>query len=584
MKRVIVLLLVLLFAVSLFAGCGSSNNAADKNGSGNKADAGANQGNVSGNNDAGNEKEEESPYNLAAGKYALNEDGYPAEKYVYELPLSTTDEVFTMWTTCYSPELIPEEGFGSLPMQSGVREKTGVNIEYNVVSAATRQENFAVNLNSDSLDDIIIQGGYFYTNGTLRQAVEDGYFANLINYKDYMPCYLYENYQAAKTNPDILNYIYYDSETMPIIYGRYKEVNPNMGFYLRQDWLDKLNLGLAEDIKTYDQLTEVMKAFKTVQPESYPMFMFSTIELDSYMFTGYNTYITGNALANKRVVDGKVQFCGTTDDCGAAMAQLAKWYDEGYVNPNYLSAVAGQSYNDGTADNTTGVFPCLASTIGGTISANVEADWQPMPKPLLTENQVIHFGQSDLGFHYGSAAVSAKCANIPLVVSWIDWWYSDEGSDFTNWGPEGYIWEYNENGERQLTDFILSQQVGTAVAMSVYLCSFLADACLFDNNRHYAYPGGEAILKSFEVWKIKNYDGTYTFPASIKLSAEDGDRATSIMTDLNTYFTEQIYLFVDGSRPISEWKSFQSELDSFGLSEVVAIWQAEYDKYIEKNA
>ena len=91
-------------------------------------------------------------------------------------------------------------------------------------------------------------------------------------------------------------------------------------------------------------------------------------------------------------------------------------------------------------------------------------------------------------------------------------------------------------------------------------------------------------MKSFEVWKIKNYDGTYTFPASIKLSAEDGDRATSIMTDLNTYFTEQIYLFVDGSRPISEWKSFQSELDSFGLSEVVAIWQAEYDKYIEKNA
>jgi putative aldouronate transport system substrate-binding protein len=577
------MLLVLAFAFALFAGCG---NKAENNGGSSAAAAGNDTAQNAGTETDAAEStpaaEEESPYNFATG-VELNADGYPVSKYVYELPLSTTDEKFTMWTTCYSPELIPEEGFGSLPMQAGVREMTGVNIEYNVVSAATRQENFAVNLNSDSLDDIIIQGGFFYTTGTLRQAVDDGYFANLIDYKDYMPCYLYENYAASKTNPDILNYIYYDAETMPVIYGRYKEVNPNMGFYLRQDWLDKLGLGLAEDVKTYEQLTDIMAAFKTEQPEAYPMFMFSAIELDSYMFTGYNTYIVGTGLSNKRVVDGKVQFCGTTDDCGLAMAQLADWYAKEYVNPNYLSAVAGQSYNDGTEDNTTGVFPCLASTIGAE-SSNPDAVWAPMPKPLLTEDQVIHFGQSDLGFHYGSTAISAKCANIPLVVTWVDWWFSDEGSDFTNWGPEGFIWEYNDKGERELTDFILTQQVGTAVAMSVYLCSFLADACLFDNNRHYAYPGGEAITKSFEVWKIKNYDGAYAFPASIKLSAEDGEAAATIMQDLNTYFAEQIYLFVDGSRPINEWDAFQTELDAFGLSDVTAIWQAQYDTYLADNA
>ena len=96
-----------------------------------------------------------------------------------------------------------------------------------------------------------------------------------------------------------------------------------------------------------------------------------------------------------------------------------------------------------------------------------------MPKPLLTENQVIHFGQSDLGFHYGSAAVSAKC--VYTSGCFLVDWYSDEGSDFTT-GALKAAYGNNENGERQLTDFILSQQVGTAVAMSVYLCSFLSDS------------------------------------------------------------------------------------------------------------
>ena len=41
--------------------------------------------------------EEPSPYNFAAGKYAVNEKGIPLEKYEYELPLTTTDEKFTYW-------------------------------------------------------------------------------------------------------------------------------------------------------------------------------------------------------------------------------------------------------------------------------------------------------------------------------------------------------------------------------------------------------------------------------------------------------------------------------------------------------
>jgi hypothetical protein len=36
------------------------------------------------------------------------------------------------------------------------------------------------------------QGVFYWTSGTLQTAVDDGYFANLYNYREYMPNYLWE--------------------------------------------------------------------------------------------------------------------------------------------------------------------------------------------------------------------------------------------------------------------------------------------------------------------------------------------------------------------------------------------------------
>ena len=58
------------------------------------------------------------------------------EKYVYEQPLTDNDDTLSKWTTCYTPEYIPEDGWGSIPVWQGVREYTGVHIEYNIVDSA----------------------------------------------------------------------------------------------------------------------------------------------------------------------------------------------------------------------------------------------------------------------------------------------------------------------------------------------------------------------------------------------------------------------------------------------------------------
>ena len=153
-KKTAALVLVLLLVLALFAGCGSGTGAPSQtNAPATQAPANSgSQGSAA--TEAPAPEEDEGPYHFARN-YETDADGWPLEKYVYEQPLCDTDETFTRWTTCYTPQYLPEGGFNAIETWQKVAEYTGVHIEYSVVDSANRQQNLAVLLASDDLDDII---------------------------------------------------------------------------------------------------------------------------------------------------------------------------------------------------------------------------------------------------------------------------------------------------------------------------------------------------------------------------------------------------------------------------------------------
>ena len=114
MKRICLLVLSLLLLLSLFAGCGGNQGetpatqapatqapatqAPATKAPATQAPATQAPSDEEESTAAPEATEEPSPYNFAVGKYTLNADGYPAERYVYELPLCTTDEILTDWS------------------------------------------------------------------------------------------------------------------------------------------------------------------------------------------------------------------------------------------------------------------------------------------------------------------------------------------------------------------------------------------------------------------------------------------------------------------------------------------------------
>jgi ABC-type glycerol-3-phosphate transport system substrate-binding protein len=152
MKRAIVLVLAVLLVLAMFAGCKdkTSGETAESNSPVVSATA-----EVSATNTPEVTETIELPY--AAGKFAADANGLALEKYEYPLPLTTSDDVITIWTSNFTPDYLPEEGFDTMPFPMEVQARTGVNVEYFNVPNASREENFGVRLASDDLLDIMCQ-------------------------------------------------------------------------------------------------------------------------------------------------------------------------------------------------------------------------------------------------------------------------------------------------------------------------------------------------------------------------------------------------------------------------------------------
>ncbi len=611
MKRKLALLLAVLFILSLFVGCGgntgtntgknNSQNTGTQTNSGSKNNSGTNTGTDTGTDtgsDTDAEPVDEGPYKFAPGKYELDSEGFPATKYEYELPFCTTDEVLTNWTVNWTPQYLPESGYQGVPTFYMMEEMTGVHMEWDLIASSSRAENLSIALASDELDDILGQFNYYYSGGTMEQAIEDEYIVNLYLYRDYMPNYLWE-VQTRSAGSTIKDTVFYRDDLWTAFFGMYKTPMFSTGYFLRQDWMDALGLGESSSIQTFDQLHDILTAFKSAYPDASPMMLFSSFELEPYNWVGYNTTPYSSRLSYVRVKDGQVMFCGTDTDDKELMQLLNQWWNEGLFDPNYASYGSTNDMADALSNSQIGCSIFTPSEVSGWESTCVDTniEWAPVTRLRKTTDQTIYWGLNSKHTNYGSACVSASCENVELAVTWLDWCYSDFGSDWMNWGPEGdsyeatmdsdgvvgYIWYYNENGERRVTQWAYEHPAGLAWLQDCHCYNELGDAGIQHWDRNYAYEGGDRFTKMFDLWNYaaeNYYENKWNWPAAINFSTEDTETINALFSDVSTYFQENYAAFFEGSVSFDQWDSFVNSMMDMGLREITAIYQENYDAYI----
>ncbi|MBR3059647.1 MAG: hypothetical protein IKG89_03460 [Oscillospiraceae bacterium] len=577
MKRVMALMFAMLLTLTFFSGCNNANPSASSDPEIIKA---TDLPSVT--NSPTSEPDPESPYNFAAGKFKADANGLALEPYDYPLPLTTSDEVITIWTCNYTPQYLSEDGYDSMPLAQEVFKRTGVHVETTIVPSANRSENFAVLMASEALLDIMTTPAAFYSNPIEKAVLEEGWFANLYDYRMYLPNYIYE----ATKDPDDLNTIrkvFKQKDLICLMYELRKERELSSGAFARGDWLWEMGKTNA-DIKTFNDLHEMFTFFKVQKEVETPATLLSSLEIsNAFEWVGYDTYCCCSVTNTQYVVDGQVHLSNLGENDRDLMTMIYQWYSEGLLDPNWTSYGSIPDIGDKIM---TGQLGYIAGTRATTMKANESAipegakyGWVAITKPQRYEGQTLHMGFQCDRPYWGSAGISTSCENIPLACTWLDWRYSDEGSFLYGYGVEGVSWEYDESGNVVITEFITESPAGWTMIMLTYALNSLCEPGLYIN---YAWnaPGNEVAIQYTKDWDSVPHDDLYVYPSGISYTLEQSERITSIVSDLSTYLQENYLSFVDGSKSLSDWDSYVQGAKSIGSDALTEIYQEAYEAFI----
>lgn len=594
-KRILALVFAVCLVLSLFAGCGngggttaptatpkpSASTAPDnsaKDPEPDKTDA----------PDEGNEaaaqptRDPDSPYHFAKGFFKADENGLALEKYEYDLPITTSDEEITMWTSCMTPQYLPEGGYQDADFPVEVEKRTGVHILYDVIASSAKANNFAVMIASDDLDDIMC-GAKSYYGGSFREAVEEeGYFVNLYDYRDYMPNYIYEATYNKANDRDTYKSVFTEDDLILNFLCLYKEPELNDILFIRGDWLAKIGLKNT-DIVTMDDLHNMLVGFKSQLNVEYPMTLYSSLEVAGcYHFTCYDTYCYCYSVPKAMIDNGKVRMANVCEQDYNMMSNFYNWYTEGLINPNWASIGGCGMMNDDIINEKIGFLSGGGVSIAAhddLIPEDAPVGWQALTNPLLYEGQTLHLGYNASRVSYGSAAVSATCDNIELAVTWLDYRFSESGSFLYGYGLEGITYEYKDDGDIRILDFITYHEAYWSVIMCMYGLNHMSEPGL--RISYYLKMDMNAEVPGFFEYVMSTpHDDALTYPTAITLNAEQQNTVTTIGADLGTYVYENYLQFVDGSKPLSEWDSYVEGVYSTGLQDIIDAYQEAYDAYM----
>ena len=581
-KKIFCLMLALVLLISLFAGCadptGDDTSTPTPTPTANSSAGGKQEGQSAATSPT--EQEQSDGDFLADGNFETDERGIPTAPYDYELPLTVNEDVVTLWTSSWSPAYIPEGGYGSMEYPRYLAEITGVNIEYTIIATANLQQNFSVLLAADDLCDIHSNGLSYYS-GTTREAIDDGWFVNLYDYKEYIPNYLY---QAGNRTERVYSTIFYTDTIVPAFYGLYDDPLPPQGMMCRKDWADELGINVTT-ITTYDKLYELLTGYKSLGVES-PMTLYSCVARSvGYCFAGFNTtaYVNLFGLPTARVNNGQVEFTLTTEDDRQLMDMISTWYSEDLIDKDWASNSNNTALQTDVTTNKVGYMTFTPGEIGAIEKSTDDPDceWYALPRTKRTEDQKLSFGQSVSHFTFGHWIINAKSENIPLLVSYADWLYSEEGSFVTSYGVPGYTYEQDADGNIKLLDIITNHPEGLSAtwAQMLYSLNPLSDAGMEIQVRKYAIEGGERFLAMHQVWIVDDYKGEHDFP-SVTYTDEQTEQLGQYTNDVMTYLNENYMAFIDGSKPMSEWDDYTRTLDELGLGKCREIYQEAYEEYL----
>lgn len=363
----------------------------------------------------------------------------------------------------------------------------------------------------------------------------------------------------------------------------YPEGNRTIRLWINKTWLDKLDMDVP---KTTADLEKALVAFVNEDPNGNGQ----KDEQGWYMPSGsigwtfeqmlMGSFGIGNggrkALGNFIYIDkdDQVQVTIAADEYKELLKYEHNLYEKGAINKQAFSGVEYDKWTADAAKDTVGAWNWAAPDyIGESVKDNyVAINVLAGPngdQASLTDSPVA--GASSL-------IITKEAANPGKILEWVDYFYSEEGSEFGYLGKEGVTYNI-EDGKKVYIDEILNYKDGIGLGAFQYV----------DNVYGGYFPYVELPAEVRDAAGRKEtlvYDDLTeeTLPSvmlpDLPATIEEANRSSSIVADIGNYVGQMRVDFVTGKKDIDkEWKTYIETLKKMGVDEYLKIKQTQYKRY-----
>ncbi len=440
------------------------------------------------------------------------------------------------------------------------------NITLHGTAASTSSDSnqeFNTMLVNQPLPDII--------HGTSTQVREAGRDGALIPLNDLVEKYAPNIKAAFEQFPDALagsldtdGKLYY----IPVIYD---QEGPTMGWYTRQDWLDKLGL---EAPTNKDEFYNMLKAFREQDPNGNGK-KDEVPYMDRHKSVSNLLQLWDLPTGFYHVKDGKVYSPRMTETFKEAMKELQQWYAEGLIDQEIFSR---QNVREELFGNNLGgaLVDWFSSTMAFNLSMpervpGFEIAVIEPPKNINGTQNNYNTRPILNGYGWGISKDNKYPAE---TMKYFDYWFSKEGNELRAFGIEGEDHYVDENGEKQYTEAVLSSEGGAPTYM---------------RNKGNCEIGGwmnvDAEIKGMTKEAAEGFamyvENGYQVPPmpSLVYTKEESRIVTEKSEAVNTFMSEYLQHWTMGSKDVdATWDEYISGLKSLGVEDLIRIQQDAYDR------
>ncbi len=460
-----------------------------------------------------------------------------------------------------------------------MEKKTGCHIDWVHPTTGAAEEKFNLMIASGKLPDMIVWH-WWDVSGGAQSFADDGVIIPLTDMvEEYMPNLT----KFLNENPDVKKQIVADDGEIyyvPII-RKDKQLKVFEGPQIRMDWLEKLGLDVPT---TPEQLYETLKAFKEKDPngngerDEIPM---SGVGFNNEAFgignllwgfgTNYDFYIK----------DGKVTYPLLESEFDEGLAYITKLYKENLIDSDYLLNDRDKMDSKVMSNKTGFVYSMQPGMYYNNINDGTRKVLG-IPHPSVKDGIDNVYAPSYIqDTTYASMAVTTANKNPAGCLKWLDNFYGGEGEVIANFGEEGKTYEMVD-GKHKLTDYILKNPDGKTPQemLGASLVSYQATFPCMQTWEYY-----EQILTPWGRESIETWAGsarTTGILPKLSFNSEENREIANKMTDISTYFNEQVNKIIIGQESIEHLDEVRKKAQKMGLDDIVKIYNDAYKRYMSR--